>query len=196
LSARLWYLRRAVAWLPVLGACGAAAVTAVLLARWPEDAFLLAPAVLACCAAAAAFVYDEDALLVVAVTPRGAGWRQVNRLGVALVPLSVWALVVALRPGDVQLSRSGWWLLGGAAVLLVAGSAALASRRLVPTPGVVFAPVVALAAVAPVTFAGMFSWGTLYPIGDFPDAVRTVWLGVALSGAAVCAVALRPGLRP
>jgi hypothetical protein len=26
--------------------------------------------------------------------------------------------------------------------------------------------------------------------------VRTVWLGVALSGALVCAVALRPGLRP
>lgn len=196
MRARLWYLRWGVAWLPVLGACGAAAVTAVLLARSPDDAFLLAPALLACCAAAAAFVYDEDALLVVAVTPRGAGWRRVNRLGVALVPFSVWALVVALRPGDVQLSRSGWWLLGGAGVLLVAGSAALASRRLVPTPGAVLAPVVALAAVAPVTLAGMFSWGTLYPIGDFPDPVRTVWLGVAFTGAAVCGVSLRPGLRP
>jgi hypothetical protein len=196
LSTRLWYLRRGIAWLPLLGACGAAAVTAVLLARWPGDAFLLAPVLLACCAAAAAFVYDEDALPVVAVTPRGAGWRRVNRLGVAVIPLSVWALVVASRPGDVQLSRSGWWLLGGAGVLLVAGSAALASRRLLPTPGAVLAPVVALAVVAPVTFAGMFSWGTLYPIGDFPDTVRTVWLGVALIGAVVCAVALRPGLRP
>jgi hypothetical protein len=56
--------------------------------------------------------------------------------------------------------------------------------------------VVAVAAVAPVTLSGMFRWGTLYPIGDFPDHVRTVWLGVAFSGAAVCAVALRPGLRP
>jgi hypothetical protein len=196
LSARLWYLRRGVAWLPVLGSCVAAVVTAVLLMRWPEDAFLLAPALLACCAAGAAFVYDEDALAVVAVTPRGAGWRRVNRLAVTLVPLSVWAVVVTLRPGDVALSRSGWWLLGGATVLLVVGSAALASRRLLPTPGALLAPVVALAAVAPVTLAGMFSWGTLYPIGDFPDPVRTVWLGVAISGAAVCAVALRPGLRP
>ena len=195
MSTRLWYLRRGVAWLPLLGGCVAAAATAVLLARRPDDAFLLAPALLACCAAAAAFAYDEDALPVVAVTPRGAGWRRVNRLGVTLVPLSVWALLVALRPGDVPLWRPGWWLLGVATVLLVAGSAALASRRLVPTPGALLAPVVALAAVAPVTLSGMFSWGTLYPIGDFPDAVRTVWLGVALSGGAVCAVALRPGLH-
>ncbi len=196
MSARLWYLRRGVAWMPVLGACGAAAVTAVLLARWPEDAFLLAPALLACCAAAAAFAYDEAALPVVAVTPRGAGWRRANRLAVTLVPLSLWAVLVALRPGDVPLVRPGWWLVGGAVVGLVAGSAALASRRLVAAPGSVLAPVVALAVVAPVTFAGLFSWGTLYPIGDFPDPIRTVWLAVALSGAAVCAVALRPGLRP
>ena len=196
MSARFWYLRHGVAWHPVLGACGAAAITAVLLARWPDDAFLLAPALLACCAAAAAFIYDEDALAVVAVTPRGASWRRVSRLAVTLAPLSVWAVLVTLRPGDVPLARPGWWLLGGASVLLVTGSAALASRRLVPSPGSVLAPVVAVAVVAPVTFAGLFSWGTLYPIGDFPDPVRTVWLGVALSGAAVCAVALRPGLRP
>ena len=196
MSARLWYLRRGVAWLPVLWGCGGAAVTAVLLAQWPDEAVVLAPALLACCAAAAAFAYDEDALPVVAVTPRGANWRRATRLVVVLVPLTVWAVVVTLRPGDVPLARQGWWLLGGAAVLLVAGSAALASRRLVPAPGSVLAPVVALAVVAPVTVVGLFSWGTLYPIGDFPDTVRTVWLGVALSGAVVCAVALRPGLRP
>jgi hypothetical protein len=196
LSARLWYLRRGVAWRPVLGSCGAAAVTALLLARWPDAAGVLAPALLACCAAGAAFAYDEDALAVVAVTPRGASWRRVSRLAVVLAPLAVWAVLVALRPGDVPLVRPGWWLVGAAAVLLVAGSAALASRRLAPAPGALLAAVVAVAVVAPVTFAGLFSWGTLYPIGDFPDPVRTVWLGVALSGAAVCAVALRPGLRP
>jgi hypothetical protein len=196
LSARLWYLVRGVAWLPVLGGCTAAAVSALLIARWPDQAFLLAPAVLACCAAGAAFAYDEAALPVVAVTPRGAGWRRANRLCVTLLPLSAWVLVVILRPGGVQLARVDWWLLGGATILLVAGSAALASRRYVPTPGALLAPLVAVAAVAPVTIGGMFSWGTLYPIGDFPDPVRTVWLAVAVTGAAVCVVALRPGLRP
>ena len=196
MSARLWYLRRGIAWRPFLGSCAVAVVTMGLLARWPDDAFLLAPALLASCAAAAAFSYDEDALLVVAVTPRGARWRRANRLAVVLVPLALWVVVVTVRPGDVDLSRSGWWLLGGAVMLLVVGAAALASRRLVPTPGALLAPVVALVTVAPVTLSGMFTWGSLYPIGDFPDTVRTVWLGVALIGAVVCAVALRPGLRP
>ena len=195
MTARLWYLRHGVAWRPVLACCAAAAVAARLVVHWPDVAGVLAPTVLACCAGAAAFVYDEDALQVVAVTPRGAGWRRTARLGVTLLPLSVWAVVVALRPGDVAFVRPGWWLLGGATLVLVAGSAALASRRLVPTPGALLAPVVALAAVAPVTLTGMFSWGSLYPIGDFPHAVRTVWLGVALVGAGACMVAFRPGLR-
>ena len=196
MSARFWYLRRGVAWIPVLGGCAAAIIIAVLLARRPDDAFVLGPVLLACCAAAAAFVYDEDAVEVVAVAPRGAIWRRANRLGVTLLPLSVWAVVVMQRPGDIPFARPGWLLLGGATVLLVAGSAALASRRLAPTPGALLAPVAALAVLAPVTLTGMFGWGTFYPIGDFPDSVRTVWLAVALSGAAVCALALRPGLRP
>ena len=196
MSARLWYLRRGVAWLPVLACCAGAAAIALLVVHWLDVAGVLAPAVLACCAGAAAYVYDEDALAVVAVTPRGANWRRTARLAVTLLPLSAWAVVVAVRPGDVAFVRPGWWLLGGATLVLVAGSAALASRRLVSTPGAVLAPVVALAAVAPVTLSGMFSWGSLYPIGNFPQAVRTVWLGVAVGGAAVCAVAFRPGLRP
>src|SRR6185312_2369423 len=124
-SARLWYLRHGVAWLPVLACCAAAAATALLVVHWPDVAGVLVPAVLACCAGAAAFVYDEDALAVVAVTPRGAGWRRTARLGVTLLPLSVWVVVVAVRPGDVAFVRPGWWLLGGATLVLVAGSAAL-----------------------------------------------------------------------
>ncbi len=196
MSARLWYLRRGVAWLPVLGACGAAVVVALLLARWPDTAFVLAPVLLACCAAAAAFAFDEDAVQVVAVTPRGAGWRRTTRLTVVVGPALLWALLVTLRPGDLALARAGWWLLGGAAILLVTGAAALASRRLVPGPGNVLAPVVAMAVVGPVVVAGFVGWSTLYPVGEFPAGVRTVWLAVAVVGAVSCAAALRPGLRP
>lgn len=196
MTARLWYLRRGVAWFPVLGGCGGAAVVAFLMVRWPDAVGILAPAILACCLGATAFSYDEDALPVVAVTPRGARWRRTSRFSVALLPSAVWVGVVAVRPGHAQLVRSWWWLLGAAAVLLVVGTAALASRRQVPTPGQVLAPVVALSAVAPVTVAGMFSWGSVYPIGDFPVPVRAVWLVVALGGAVVSALALRPGIRP
>jgi hypothetical protein len=76
LSTRLWYLRRGVAWLPVLGGCGAAVVMALLLERWPTTALVVAPSLLTCCAAAAAFAFDEDAVQVVAVTPRGSRWRR------------------------------------------------------------------------------------------------------------------------
>ena len=56
---RLWYLRRGVAWQPVLGCCAAAAVAAALLARWPSTAVLLLPLALAALAAGAAFLFDE-----------------------------------------------------------------------------------------------------------------------------------------
>ncbi len=196
MSARLWYLRRGVAWLPVLGACAAAGVVALLLERWPGTAVVLGPALLACCAGAASFVFDEDAVQVVAVTPRGAGWRRGARLSMVVLPLVVWVTLVALRPGDLPLARSGWWLLGTAAIALVAAVAALASRRLVPGPGTVLAPAVAVVALGPVVLAGVLGWDTLYPIGPFPDAVRAVWLGVLGLGLAAAGVATRPGLRP
>ncbi|WP_180936092.1 hypothetical protein [Nocardioides ungokensis] len=47
MSARLWYLRHGVAWLPVLACCAAAAATALLVVRWPDVAGVLAPTVLA-----------------------------------------------------------------------------------------------------------------------------------------------------
>ncbi len=90
MASRWWYLRRGVAWQPVLGCLAAAVVAAGLLARWPSSAVLLLPALLAACAAAAAFVFDEPSISVVAVTPRGATWRATSRLLVAAVPFAVW----------------------------------------------------------------------------------------------------------
>ena len=182
MTLRWWYLRRGVPWLAVLGCCAAAGLLAGLLARWPSAAIVLLPAILASCAAAATFVFDERPVLLVAVTPRGASWRRTARLAVALVPLGVWAAVVLLRPGDLPLHRGGWLLIGFAAVSLSVGCAALASRREVPAPGAMLAPVVALAAISPVVVSAFLGWESVYPIGDFPQGVWVFWLVVAPGG--------------
>lgn len=115
----------------------------------PSSAVVLLPSVLARCAAASAFVFDERATAVVAVTPRGAGWRRTARLAVAVMPLAGWSAIVLVRPGDLPLERPGWWLLGGATIAMTAGLAAWASRREVAAPSSALAAVVALAVISP-----------------------------------------------
>ena len=122
MAPRWWYLRRGVAWPALLGCCGAALAVAAALGRWPSTAVVLLPALLACCAAGAGFVFDERAAAVVAVTPRGGGWRRTSRLVVALLPLAVWGSVVLARPGDLPLDRWAWWSVGMATLALVSGA--------------------------------------------------------------------------
>lgn len=195
MTQRWWYLRRGVAWQPVLGCCAAAAATAGVLDRWPSTALVVLPALLACCAAGSAFVFDEPAGPVVAVTPRGTTWRRTARLAVAALPMTLWAAVVWLRPGDLPLVRSGWWLAGAATIGLAAGLAALSSRREVTAPGALLAATLVLAVTAPVVAAGFLGLDTPYPIVGFEDAVRVFWVGVAAVAGLVSLVALRPGLR-
>ena len=195
MEGRWWYLRRAIPWGALLGCCATALVVAGLLALWPSSAIVTLPAMLACCAAAAGFVFDEVAAAVVAVTPRGAGWRRTARLGVVLLPLAVWTGLVLARPGDLPLARAAWWLAGAAAMLLAAGLAALASRREVAAPGSQLAALVALAAISPVVVTSFLGWSTVYPVGDFGDGARGFWLVVAGCGGVLCVAALRPGIR-
>lgn len=189
MTLRWWYLRRGVPWPAVLGCCAAAGLLAGFLARWPTAALVLLPGILACCAAAATFVFDERPVLLVAVTPRGDTWRRTARLAVAAVPLGVWAAVVLARPGDVPLHRGGWLLIGFAAIALSVGSAALASRLEVPSPGAMIAPVVALAAIAPLVVTAFLGWESVYPIGDFPTGAWASWLVVASCGSLTWLVA-------
>ncbi len=190
-----WYLRRAIPWMALLGCCAAALLLVLALERWPSTALVLLPGLLAGCAAAAAFCFDEVSLAVVEVTPRGAAWRRTARLAVAAVPLLVWSLAVMVRPGDLPLDRSAWLVVGFATIGLSVGLAALASRRAVANPGGPLAPAVVLAVISPVVIAAFLDWDSLYPIGDFASGVLTFWLAVAGAGAVACLVALRPGLR-
>lgn len=195
MAQRWWYLRRGVAWPALLACCAAALVLAGAVSRWPSSATVLLPAALACCAAAACFVFDERAGAVVAVTPRGAGWRRTARLAVALLPLVVWCGIVLARPGDLPLHRSGWWLVGGASVVLTSGLAARASRRAVDSPGSVLAPVVVLAVLSPVVVTAFLGWRTVYPVSDFTPGTWAFWLVVAGGGIVAWLLAARPGAR-
>lgn len=192
---RLWYLRRAIPWIALLGCCAAALVAAGLLHRWPSTVMALLPAILACCAAAAAFVFDEHAAAVVAVTPRGATWRRTARLAVTLVPVAVLGVLVAWRPGDLPLSRPGWLLAGVASVLLVVGVAGVAARRGVPAPGALLAPVIAIAVFSPVVITLFLGWSSIYPVEDFTTAITAFWLVVGGAGLLTCLFALRPSIR-
>ena len=194
MTLRWWYLRRGVAWSPVLACCVAAVAAAGVLARWPSAAIGLLPVLLACCAGAAAFVFDEAATEVVSVTPRGGSWRRAARVTVAGVPLALWALVVLVRPGDLPLERPGWWLVGAATIVTVAGAAALASRRDVSAPGSFLAAVVVLAVLAPVVVTAFLGWQSVYPIDGFADAAWLFWLAVTVTGAVVWLLALSPSL--
>lgn len=195
MTQRAWYLRRGVAWQPVLGCCGAAVALVVMVAQWPAAAMVFLPLAVACCASAAAFVFDEDATAVVTVSPRGSGWRRTARVAVALLPLALWCVVVALRPGDLALSRPGWLLIGVAGVLTGAGLAAVASRRGVPRPGSALAALLTLAALVPVVSFGFLGLTSPYPLDGFPDAVRTTWLVVATAAGVVGVLACTPHVR-
>ena len=191
MSQRWWYLRRGVAWQPVLGCLAAAVVAVGLLARWPSSAVLMLPALLAALAAGAAFLYDEPAVSIASVTPRGSTWRGTTRLLAALFPLALWAAVIALRPGDLPLSQPGWLLLGAASILLATGIAALAVRPGNPTPGPTLAGLIAIAVLAPVVTAGFLGFPIPFPLEGFPDGIRTFWVVVACVAALACAAGSR-----
>ena len=189
-----WYLRRAVPWMPLLGCLGGALTLVVALDHWPSTAMILLPALVASCAAAAAFVFDEVSLSVVEVTPRGAVWRRTARLAMAAAPLLVWTSMVIVRPGDLPLSRGPWWLVGFATIGLTIGVAALASRHSIASPGGSLASVVVLVVISPVVVAAFLGWDSLYPVEDFASGVLAFWLAVAGAGALACVAALRPGV--
>lgn len=195
MSQRWWYLRRGVAWTALSGSAAAAAVVAGALEWWPAAAAVLLPALLGCCAAAAAFTFDEQATAVVAVTPRGAGWRRTARLTVVTLPLAGWSLVVLLRPGDLPLDRLDWWVLGGATIALTAGLAAWASRRDVAAPGSTLASLVAFAVLTPVVVTAFLGWDSVYPVDGLARGAWTFWSVVAGGAAIAWLAALRPGLR-
>lgn len=192
---RLWYVRRGAPWAPLLACCGLATGAALLARQWPEALGLLRPAALACCAAAAAFLFDEGAAPVVSVTPRGSWWRRSARLALVALPAFVWSIVLALEPEAAPTDRWSWSLAGLACIAAAVGGAALLARRGVAAPGAGVAAAAAFLVLAPLVVGPIAGWDPVLPLGAFPDRAVALWCAVAVWGAGSTAWAVRPGLR-
>ena len=190
-----WYLRRAIPWMALLGCCAAALLLVVALDQWPTSALVLLPGLVATCAAAAAFCFDE----VSAPGRRGhSPWRDLASYGAPRGSRRAPRRLDSLRPrgpgrpAPGQLGRGGW--SGLAAIALTVGLAALASRHAVASPGGSLASAVVMVVISPVVISAFLGWDSLYPIGEFGTGVLTFWLAVAGLGALASVAALRPGV--
>ncbi len=192
---RFWYVRRGVSWAPLLASCVLGAVAAVAVGRWPGTAGVLLPASLALATAGAAFLFDEPATPVVAVSPRGAGWRWSSRVGAAVVPLGTWVAIVLFVPTGVGVHRPSWALAGLAALSLVVGGAAWCSRHEVDDPGSAVAAAVVGAQLVPLVLAPVAGWQPMLPLSEFGTGLVWFWAAVAAVGLGLVAWAFRPGLR-
>lgn len=192
---RLWYARRGVAWIPLLAACGLGAVAAAAAGHWRGSAGVLLPVSLALATAGAAFLFDEPATPVVAVTPRGARWRWSSRVGLAVVPLGTWLAIVLSVPRGIGAHRPSWALAGLAALALVVGGAAWCSRHEVEDPGSAVAAVVVGAQLVPLVVAPVAGWQPVLPLAEFGAGLLAFWTAVAAAGLGLVAWAVRPGLR-
>jgi hypothetical protein len=192
---RLWYAGRAVPWAALLACAALAAALTGAMNLWEQMAAALLPLAVVATAAAAGFLFDDHAVAVTSVTPRGRRWAPVTRLALAAVPVAVWLLLLPLLPGSVPLDTAGWWLIGAGACLLAAGVAGLAARGHQSRPGGMVATMLALLAIVPMVVGPFLDWEPVFPIGDFPGWAFGLWGGIAAVGAAMCAIAVLAPVR-
>jgi hypothetical protein len=192
---RLWYLGKAVPWGALLGCCAVAALAVASLHPWPGNAWAVMPVVLAACAAASGFVFDELAVAVTAVTPRGGSWGPSSRLAAGLVPLGVFGVLVVSAPTALSLDRPAWLLTGVGAMAMAAGAAASCARRQLPRPGPVVAGAVALLVLAPMIAGPFLDWQSVFPWGDPPGWVLGFWGTLAGLGIVLAVTAASPSAQ-
>ncbi len=190
-----WYARRAAPWTALLAGLTILLVVLVAVHRWEGTAGLLLPLGVAVSAAACGFLFDEDALPVTTVTPRGTRWAWAVRLAGAALPLGAWAAAVSVLPSEVLVDTGGWVLVGTAAGMLAAGCASAASRLGARRPGGAVASGVALLVTLPLVIGGFLDWGQVFPFGPFPSWVVALWTAVGLVGLTLLIVSASPRTR-
>lgn len=190
----LLYLRRGVPWSVVLGCVGLAALVAGAVAEWPDLAGIGVPLLVLTTAAAASFVYDEPALAVTVVTPRGDRWARALRLLTALPVAAVGAALLVMVPEDVVAEPGAWVLVLVAVAGLAVLAVLVATTRQVGRPGAAVAAAVVLIGLVPLVVGMFLDLRSPYPAPDLAEGVGEVWTVVAI-GSAVAAQALVRG-RP
>jgi hypothetical protein len=167
-----------------MGCVAAATVLVAAVHRWPSIASLGLPLAAFTVVAATCLLFDEPAVAVSSVTPRGRRWAPALRSAVGAIALALGVALLATIPADVAGDLGDW-----AAVLAGLTAAALfavlvASRRQVAQPGASVASLVVLGGLAPLVVALMLDWRSPYPSPGLSGGLRMFWASAAAVGAA------------
>ena len=182
---------RAGAWPAVAAISGLAVVVGGCGAVFPAATTMLLPVCFALLAAAAAFILDEPASLVVDVTPTGPVRRTGIRAVALLAPLAAGALVMlaaALRGLALPWAAAGLALAGN---VLLGFAAACVGRTRTGEPGAAAGTAVVLVLMAPSLVPVVARWVRTFPVpgagGPSPDPLW--WTVLAVCAAAIAILA-------
>jgi hypothetical protein len=192
---------RAGAWPAVMGVSGVAALVGGCGVAFTATATALLPIAFTLLAAAAAFVLDEPASLVVDVTPTGPVQRTGIRALALLAPLAAGAVLMlagALRGLTLPWTATALALAGN---VVLGFAVACVARTRTGEPGAPASAAVVLILLAPTLVPAVARRVSTFPTGGGGLSSNTVWWSVLVVGAAAVAVSVSerprwtPGLR-
>jgi hypothetical protein len=185
---------RAGAWPAFTGISGAAIVVGGCGVAFPGAATVLVPIAFTLLAAAAAFVLDEPASLVVDVTPTGPLRRTAIRSVALLAPLAAGAVLMlagALRGLALPWAATGLALAGN---VVLGFAAACVARTRTGEPGATAGAAVVLILMAPSLLPSVARRVSTFPASGGGLSSNTVWWTVL--AVCVAAVAVSVNGRP
>jgi hypothetical protein len=188
---------RAGAWPAVTGVSGMAVVVGGCGVAFPAAATELFPIAFTLLAAAAAFVLDEPASLVVDVTPTGPVRRTAIRSLALLAPLAAGAALMlagALRGLALPWTATGLALAGN---VVFGFAAACVARTRTGEPGATAFAAVVLILMAPTLLPAVARQVSTFPTSGGGLSSNTVWWTILVVCVAAVAVSVspRPGRR-